>query len=78
MWNLDGSVIYASQEEDLNLQVDPPAEVAAAIIENVLSADFASDREAATDDHGPSESGYVEVYVPLTVQGQPKLAFEAY
>ncbi|WP_170315576.1 sensor histidine kinase [Nakamurella deserti] len=78
VWTVDGTVVYASDAADVGMQVDTPVEVAAAITQDVRSADFAEEREAATQDHGPSGSGYVEVYVPLAVAGQPKLAFEAY
>lgn len=78
VWKLDGTVIYASREEEMNVQLDPPAEVVAAITQDTSTAAFASEREAASVDGGRSESGYVEVYVPFSVSGQSKLAFEAY
>jgi two-component system NarL family sensor kinase len=77
VWTLDGTVLYASSADEYE-HLDPPLEVVAAITRDVTSAAFSQESEVSDEEHDSSDAGYVEVYVPLAVEGQPKLAFEAY
>src|SRR4051794_5538260 len=87
IWSADGTVLYSDQAEDIGKTL-PPSDGLNAAIAARTTADWEDDapeadappaaqaRESTADDTGPRR--YVEVYTPLTLAGQPPLAFEAY
>lgn len=78
VWRLDGSLVYASYTDKVGLRFDPPDEVIAAITEGRSSSAFESQPEVPGATSQPEHPGFVEVYVPFDVAGQPRMAFEAY
>jgi two-component system, NarL family, sensor kinase len=85
VWTADGLVLFSDKPEEIGERVDPiPEGVPEAIAGRVTSdfendapeADTAARTDGSADDRGPNR--FVEVYVPLHVEGQPPLVFEAY
>jgi signal transduction histidine kinase len=76
VWSAEGEIIFASERELVGERMSPSAELRAALAGTTV-ADV--DEEPETAYEGPSESGgpMVEVYVPLTVGGDP-VAVETY
>jgi signal transduction histidine kinase len=86
IWTGDGVVLFSNKAEDIGQRVwPPPAGVPEGIAGDVTS-DFengnpeadtaASPADGAAAGQGPNR--FVEVYVPLRVDGQQPLVFEAY
>ena len=78
VWDVTGEVLFADDPKEIGKQVDPPDEVIDAISHGVVSSDFESKPEATDLTPAELQPGFVEVYVPFEVAGQPTLAFEAY
>ena len=78
VWDRSGRILYSDISEEIGQIEEPPAEVAAAIDAGVTSSDFEEQPEATDEIFGDDSPGFVEVYVPFEVNGQPPLAFEAY
>jgi two-component system NarL family sensor kinase len=77
VWDGNGNVLYADNPAEIGEQLDPPPEVVDAINEGVSSSDSETQPEA-TEQQFQGGPGFVEVYVPMDVDGLPRLAFEAY
>jgi signal transduction histidine kinase len=76
VWAADGRVVYAHDPDLVGEQVPVPLEVTAAIQRRETTSGIETSPEARR----PATPGaqLLEVYVPLTVAGQPPLALEAY
>jgi signal transduction histidine kinase len=78
VWGADGRIVWADDPVEIGRVVETPPEVTEAINDGVTTADFEDQPEASEQTFDGSEDGFVEVYTPLQVEGQPTLAFEAY
>ncbi len=78
IWDGDGRVVYADEADEIGQQLEPPAEVTAAIDNGVISSAFEDQPEATDVEFDPDSPGFVEVYVPFGAPDQAKYAFEAY
>ena len=78
IWDGDGRVVYADNADEIGQQIEPPAEVTAAINDGVISSAFEDQPEASDIDYDPDSPGFVEVYVPFGAPGESRYAFEAY
>ncbi len=78
IWAIDGTVIFSDDPSVENTRVDPPDEVIAAIERNATHAAYEADPEVVTADIAADNPGFVEVYVPMALTTDRKLAFEAY
>jgi two-component system NarL family sensor kinase len=74
IWTAEGTVLYATHPELIGQDFTPSADLLAAVGGTVV-ADVDEEPEASYD--GAAAGPMVEVYTPLTVNGQ-SLAFEAY
>jgi two-component system NarL family sensor kinase len=74
IWTADGEVLYATQEEIIGETFDPSPELLAAVGGTVVAH---VDEAPETSYEGVAPAPMVEVYAPLTADGQ-SLAFEAY
>ncbi|HYP45688.1 MAG TPA: ATP-binding protein [Propionibacteriaceae bacterium] len=77
VWAADGTIVFSDDPAKIGEQEVPPREVAAAIEHGRTTSAFAMQPESG-DDVKPNGAGFVEVYVPLRMVGQPLMAFEAY
>ena len=83
VWRGDGTILYSDERADIGKVVAPPPDELAIALRGVPSADIQTgEPEADSAAEGqPAAPGqperFVEVYVPLVVQGEP-LVFEAY
>lgn len=79
VWRADGEIVYASDPDVIGQRFAPPAEVTEVVQHGgTLSA---TDDGSSDEPQGPANSQgqrVVEVYVPLQLDGQPPLVFEAY
>jgi two-component system NarL family sensor kinase len=75
VWRADGTVVYADETDTIGRRFDPSP----AVRDAVESGRITSSVDLA-DETGdlPAEQRFLEVYVPMRVDGQPPLAFEAY
>ncbi|MGS0685865.1 sensor histidine kinase [Nakamurella sp. GG22] len=78
VWDRSGRVLYSDRPEEIGQIEEAPEEVAAAIDGDARSSDFEEQPEATDEVFSDDDPGFVEVYVPLDIEGQPPLAFEAY
>jgi two-component system, NarL family, sensor kinase len=86
VWTGDGLVLFSDKPEEIGRRVVPPPDGVPQAIRGAITSDFedgAPEAEgAATPTDGKAEvegpNRFVEVYVPLHVEGQPPLVFEAY
>ena len=78
VWDAAGNVIWADDPAEIGKQLPPPPEVTEAITHGTISSDFEDEPEASTIPPEEMDDGFVEVYVPLDMKGEPPLAFEAY
>lgn len=76
VWERDGTILFSDEPGLTGTRVDPPVEVLAAIEAKAASAAF-EDHPEATTETTPDSDGFVEVYVPMTLDGRA-YAFEAY
>jgi two-component system NarL family sensor kinase len=74
IWTADGTVLYASHEEIIGESYSPSPELLTAVGGTVVAN---VDEEPETAYQGVAPGPMVEVYTPLTANGQ-SLAFEAY
>ena len=86
VWTADGLVLFSNKPEEIGERVDPPPDGVPQAIAGQVTSDFEdnapeADTAAASADGSADSRGrnrFVEVYVPLHVEGQPPLVFEAY
>jgi two-component system NarL family sensor kinase len=86
IWTGDGVVLFSNKAEDIGERVWPPPDGVPEGIAGDVTSDFetgdpeadtaASPADGAAAEEGPNR--FVEVYVPLRVDGQEPLVFEAY
>lgn len=81
VWAGDGTVLYSDQAEEVGRRARPSVEVVAAVQQGRSTSAF-KNRQSPDPANTVNEPGYgdryVEVYVPLRIDGQPPLALEAY
>ena len=75
VWARDGTIVYSTEAEVVGTVVPPDDAVLAAIDAGAVTSDVGVAEIPAA---GVEGERLVEVYAPLTVAGQPPLAFEAY
>jgi signal transduction histidine kinase len=86
VWTADGVVLFSDKAKEIGERVDPPPDGVPQAIAGSITSDFEdnapeADTAAAAPDGVAAERGpnrFVEVYVPLHVDGKPPLVFEAY
>jgi len=86
VWSADGVVLFSTTSEDIGRRVTPPPDGVPEAIAGHTTSDFEDGEPEADSAAGPADSAepdsgpnrFVEVYTPLTVDGQPPLVFEAY
>lgn len=77
VWAADGTIVFSDDPAEIGKQEAPPPGVAAAIQESRTTSTFERQPEAADVDKA-DDVGFVDVYVPMRMVGQPLMAFEAY
>ena len=78
VWAGDGRVLYTDEAHKTTGQLLVPERATAAINQGVVSSEFADEPEITNPGSDPTIEGFVEVYLPFHLDGQPPLAFEAY
>ncbi len=78
VWDSTGTLVYADDENEVGRQVAVPDEVTAAINTEKISSAFEDHPEILDGKLKLTGQGFVEVYVPLHMDGHPVYAFEAY
>ncbi|SEQ82685.1 sensor histidine kinase [Microlunatus flavus] len=83
VWSRDGLVLYSDKPGEVGTRAPLSPDVLAAIDGRIVSAfeDDAPEADAASGgavDPRADDARYVEVYVPLRLDGRPPMAFEAY
>jgi two-component system NarL family sensor kinase len=78
VWGSDGVIVFSDDPEAIGRRYELPKEVTTAIVEGKTTSDFENNPEVTTSTTAGQNERYVEVYVPLTMPGQPTMAFEAY
>jgi signal transduction histidine kinase len=86
VWTADGLVLFSNKPQEIGERVEPPPDGVPQAIAGQVTSDFednapeadtaATPASGSADGRGPNR--FVEVYVPLHVEGQPPLVFEAY
>ena len=76
VWSAEGEIVFASERELVGERGTPSAALRAAIAGRTVS-DVDTDPETAYEGPGEPEGPMVEVYVPVTVRGDP-VAVETY
>ena len=76
VWSAEGEIVFASERELVGRRGTPSAALRAAIAGRTVS-DVDTDPETAYEGPGEPEGPMVEVYVPVTVRGDP-VAVETY
>ncbi|TKV60678.1 hypothetical protein FDO65_03015 [Nakamurella flava] len=75
VWGPDGTILFSDEPAVTGTRVDLPVEALAAIDAGAVYSAFEDHPEASPDE--ADSNGFVEVYVPMTVDGRT-YAFEAY
>ncbi|HEX3592987.1 MAG TPA: ATP-binding protein [Pseudonocardiaceae bacterium] len=75
VWLGSGRVVYCNESRSINRFFPPTPQLTDTITHGVTTADIALSDE--TNDL-PPDQWFVEVYVPLRLQNEPPMAFEAY
>jgi two-component system, NarL family, sensor kinase len=78
VWSENGRIIYSDDNTAIGTIVEPPDEVISAINRGTTHSDFEDTPELEAGGTQADGEGFVEVYVPIDIPGQPRYAFEAY